>query len=98
MLLTNIAASDKLSGSIILSSAFTITTPPSTRSFTFKFTSLYNVSNIYYDMDTISTIFQNNPGVISSVTVTPADTSINAVTSYTLNFQLTNKMVSGGYI
>lgn len=98
LLLTNVASpSDKISGSVSVSQ-LSITTPPSTRAFTIKFTALYNVSGVYYEIDTISKTFQNNPGVISSVSVTPGDTSINVVTSYTINFKLTNKMVNGGFI
>jgi hypothetical protein len=98
MIFTNMAPSDKTSGSLLIS-GFTVTTPPSTRSFTFKFTSLYNsITGTTYDIDTYSKSYQNNPGAITSATVTTNDTSINAIASYTVNFRLTNKMVSLGFI
>lgn len=98
ILLTNISPSnDRLSGSFSIT-LLSVTTPPSTRAFTFKFTALYNVSGVYYEIDTISKTFQNNAGAIISVSVLPTDTSINVVTSYTINFQLTNKIVNGGNI
>lgn len=98
MIFTNLAPSDKTSGSLLLS-GFTVTTPPSTRSFTFKFTSLYNATTgTLYDIDTYSKSYQNNPGAITSATATPNDTSINAIASYTVSFKITNKMVSGGFI
>jgi len=98
MLLTNISpTNDRLSGSFSIT-LLSITTPPSTRAFTFKFTAVYNVSGVYYEIDTISKTFQNNAGAITSVSVLPSDTSINVVTSYTINFKLTNKMVNGGNI
>lgn len=99
IILTNVSpTADKTTGAITMISALSITTPPSTRPFTFKFTALYNVSGTFYEIDTISKTFQNNPGTITSVTVIPVDTSINVVTSYTINFKLTNKMVNGGRI
>jgi hypothetical protein len=98
-MLTNVSpTADKTTGAITMISALSVTTPPSTRPFTFKFTALYNVSGTFYEIDTISKTFQNNPGTITSVTVIPVDTSINVVTSYTINFKLTNKMVNGGRI
>lgn len=99
IILTNVSpTADKTTGAITMISALSVTTPPSTRPFTFKFTALYNVSGTFYEIDSISKTFQNNPGTITSVTVIPVDTSINVVTSYTINFKLTNKMVNGGRI
>ena len=98
IIFTNIATSDRTSGSINLV-GFAITTPPSTRPFTLKFTTEYiTVSNNIYNIDTISRTFTNSAGLMTGGLVTVTDPTVNVVTSYKIDFTLKNKMISGGFI
>lgn len=80
-------------------SGFAITTPPSTRPFTFKFTTEYEpVPGTVYDIDTASRTYQNNAGSITAGVVTATDRTVNVVTSYKVEFTLRNRMVAGGFV
>lgn len=80
--------------------SFFVTTPPSTRPYTFSFTTQYALTaSTFYSIDSISQTFTNNPGAITStIPIFLADTAINAVTSYQIQFKVTNAMISGSFI
>ncbi len=99
MIFTNIATTERTNGNSIILSGFSIITPPSTRPFTFKFTTeYYPAINTVYEIDTFSKTYQNNPGAITGGLVVPSDTTINVLTSYRIDFTLKNRMVAGGFI
>lgn len=79
-------------------SAFKITTPPSSRSFSFVFTSLYLKDGVYYPIDTASYAVTPLAGVLTSVAVTGDSYSVNDVTTYYVSFTTTNKLTTGSYI
>jgi len=81
MIFTNIATADRFSLPLIFM-GFSITTPPSTRSFSFKFSTEFLELGNVYDIETVSQTYQNNAGVITSSGITVTSAIINAVTSY----------------
>ena len=56
------------------------------------------VGGQYYGVDTRTSTHQNPTGTLTGGSLTPADSSINAVTTYTLVFTLANALTAGSNI
>ena len=78
--------------------SLTIVTPPSSRSFSFTFTSLYFNSAVYYPIDTISTTITPLTGTLTDGSVIPTSSFVNDITSYTISFTTNNALKNGSYI
>jgi len=72
--------------------------PPSSRSFSFTFTSLYFNSGNYYSIDTISTTITPLTGTLTNGSAIPTSLFVNDITSYTISFTTNNELKNGSYI
>lgn len=97
---TNVAnVSDIITGSISLFN-FAVMTPPSTRSYTISFTTLYfdSGTNGYYGIDSTSNSYQNAAGIITSANLTLSSFAINKNSSYQIVFTTINALTTGSFI
>jgi hypothetical protein len=78
--------------------SLTVLTPPSSRSFSFSFTSLYFNSGNYYPIDTISTTITPLTGTLTNGSVIPTSSFVNDITTYTISFTTNNALKNGSYI
>ena len=79
---------------------WSVTTPPSTRSFTFKFTT-YQISTTNtnpYAVETRSITYNCVSGVIANASATPTNSLVNAVTVYTIVFTIPHKLQATSFI
>jgi len=83
---------------ISIISGFTIITPPSSRPFTFTYTT-YNVSGgISYGIESTTVTIHCSTGTISTASLTANSYAVNAVTKYVISFNTANGLIAGSYI
>lgn len=79
-------------------SGFTVTTPPSIRGFSFKLTTYYVSNSIPYAIETKTMNCQNNPGIMTTASVSASNTQVNQITVYTITFTIINRLAIGSMI
>ena len=100
LLLSNVAGSDLTStfSFINLFNSFSVVTPPNTRSFDITFTSLFESSGVYYDIDSSTVTIAPGTGILTGLSVNAASTTVNDQTTYSIGFTTANALIVGSYI
>ena len=94
---TQITLSGINSNSIL---GWSVTTPPSTRSFTFKYTT-YAISTTNsnpYAVETRSITYSCVSGVITNASANPTNSIVNTITTYTIVFTIKNRLQATSFI
>lgn len=99
IIFSGVVASDQIvPGSVLSISGLTVITPPSSRSFTITISTQWIQNGTTYGIDSNFINYVVQVGSLTSVSVSPSNTSVNVVNQYTLNFTITNGLVSGSFV
>ena len=90
--------SDLLAGRTLILAGFNVVNPRSTRSFTVTLRTSYLIGGITYGIDSRTNTYRCNSGTLTSASISLASFKINALTTYTLTFTISNQLTLGSSI
>lgn len=95
---SSVQSSDLIGSGTISVPGITVTTPPSSRSFTITINSQAVVGGTVYGIDSSSITLSCLTGTLTATSLVPTVTSVNAVTQYILGFTTANALTAASFV